>query len=201
VILAKVGQRSPPRPVLRGDDEYEDAPAPLDRWHWRRRALLWAALASWSVLLARMDPRVGESVGAILHGALLSFHEAGHVIFMPLGEWMAVFGGTLAQLLMPLAMAVALWRKPDRFGAALGLWFVAVSVLDIAPYMYDALHPRLVLLGGHTGEDGPHDWIYLFSSLGLLPRAQFIGLLTHRLGIALMVAALAAAAWTLWRRR
>jgi hypothetical protein len=42
-----------------------------------------------------------------------------------------------------------------------------------------------------TGEAGGHDWIVLFSSLGLLPKAQFIGALTHKLGAMTVVTALA----------
>ena len=119
--------------------------------------------------------------------------------------WMMVLGGTLGQLLMPALLAAALLLKNrDPFGAAIGLWLFGVSLLDVAPYMFDALHPQLMLLSGTTGEEGGHDWIHLFSSMGLLPRAQFIGALTHKLGALVVLLALAWAAWLLrlqWRRR
>ncbi|MEO8120348.1 MAG: hypothetical protein ABI606_13650 [Rhodoferax sp.] len=88
----------------------------------------------------------------------------------------------------------------DPFGAAVGLWFLGVSLLDVAPYMYDALQPQLMLLSGSTGEAGGHDWIYLFSSLGLLPRAQLIGGLTHKLGALVLLLALGWAACLLRRQ-
>jgi hypothetical protein len=42
------------------------------------------------------------------------------------------------------------------------------SILDLAPYIYDARDPQLILLGGHTGEDGHHDWIYLLETFDRL---------------------------------
>jgi hypothetical protein len=130
------------------------------------------------------------------------FHEAGHVLFRLFGEWMMFLGGTLGQLLMPaLIVAAFLWKNRDPFGAAVGLWLLGVSLLDVAPYMYDALEPQLMLLSGRSGEDGGHDWIYLFDSMGLRPRAQAIGTLTHRLGSLVVLLSLAWAAWLLARQR
>ena len=82
---------------------------------------------------------------------------------------------------MPAIMAGALLIKNrDPFGAAVGLWLFGVSMLDIAPYIYDALHPQLVLLGGHTGDEGVafHQFIPLMASVtlmqacGSLPRSK-----------------------------
>ena len=90
-----------------------------------------------------------------------------------------------------------LHRNRDPFGAAIGLWLLGVSLLDVSPYMYDALHPQLMLLSGNTGEAGGHDWIYLFNSMGLLSRAQLIGGLTHKLGALAVLLALGWAGWVL----
>ena len=174
---------------LRDDDAY---------WFWPRVAL-WAVFALWGLALIGMDYRTGEVGGSFLHRPLLVFHEAGHVIFRPLGEWMGVLGGTLGQCLMPAVLCLALLRKNhDAYGASFGLWLLGVSLLDVAPYVYDALHPQLMLLSGTVGEEGGHDWIYLLQSLGLLRRAQGIGAFIHALG-ALVV--LASSAWGAWELR
>jgi hypothetical protein len=152
-------------------------------------------------VLIGLDYRTGELGASFIHRPILVFHEAGHVIFMPLGDWMTVMGGTLGQLLMPTLMAGALLIKNrDPFGAAVGLWLLGVSLLDVAPYMYDALHPQFLLLLGQVGEAGGHDWIYLFSSLGLLPKAQLIGGLTHKAGALVVLLSLGWAAWLLRRQ-
>jgi hypothetical protein len=164
---------------------------------WSRAALL-LGLAVWGWVLMRMDYRTGEMGTSFIHGPILVFHEAGHVIFRPFGEWIMILGGTLGQLIMPLVLAGALLIKNhDPFGAAVGMWFFGVSVLDVAPYVYDALDPQLMLLSGSTGEEGGHDWIYLLSSMGLLRRAHMLGGLTHTLGALVMLLALGWAAWLL----
>jgi len=158
---------------------------------WIHLALLFG-FAVWGLTLIAQDYRTGEMGASFIHRPLLIFHEAGHVVFRLFGEWVSVLGGTLGQLIMPAILGCALLIKNrDPFGAAIGLWFVGVSLLDIAPYMYDALHPKLMLLSGTTGEDGGHDWIYLFSSMGLLQKAQVIAGLIHKLGALTVLLALA----------
>jgi len=168
---------------------------------WTRVALL-LIFGLWGLRLIWMDHRSGEIGGSFLHGPLLVFHEAGHVIFRLFGEWMTVLGGTLGQLLMPAILCGAiLLKNRDPFGAAIGLWLVGVSLLDVAPYVYDALHPQLVLLGGHTGEEGGHDWMYLLGGSGLLKRAHGLGWLVHKLGALVVLLSIAWAGWILWQQK
>jgi hypothetical protein len=148
--------------------------------------------------LIAMDYRTGEMGASFIHRPLLIFHEAGHVVFRPFGEWVMFLGGTLGQLIMPAILGGALLIKNrDAFGASIGLWLFGVSLLDIAPYMYNALHPQLMLLSGTTAEAGGHDWIYLFSSMGVLPKAQAIGGFFHKLGAMTALLALAWGGWVL----
>src|ERR1043165_177575 len=85
------------------------------------RAVLLALFAVWGLRLIVLDYETGEMMSSFLHGPLLVFHEAGHVIFGFLGEFIMVFGGSFAQLLMPAIMAGALLLKNrDPFGAAIG---------------------------------------------------------------------------------
>jgi hypothetical protein len=69
--------------------------------------------------------------------------------------------------------------------------------------MYDAWEPKLTLLGGGTGNDSFHDWIYLFDSVNQLRHAQGIGAFTHALGVGIVLLALAwgAGVLRLQRRR
>ncbi len=215
VILAKVAQQAaqgglPSRHRTRSADSVEidhDAgwralllhvPERVDSTLFWFRAALLAVFAIWGLWLMTRSVADGEMAQSFIHGPLLVFHEAGHVLFMPLGPWMTVAGGTLMQWLMPVVLGAALlWKNRDPFGAAFALWLLGVSVMDIAPYLYDALHPQLMLLGGGTGEDGGHDFIFLLDSVGLRHRAQGLGLLLHKLGALLMLLALGWAGWLL----
>jgi len=218
-ILAKLAAASTGSPArLRSDRRpapVDGAEEPADTWikrlthvpervdavRWWLRVALLAGFGVWGLWLISMDFRDGSIAGSFMHRPLLIFHEAGHVVFMPFGEWVSIAGGTLGQLLMPAILGGALLLKNrDPFGASIGLWLLGVSLLDVAPYVYDALVPQLTLLGGGTGEDGPHDWIYLLGSMGLLNKAQVLGNGIHKLGALVVLLALGWAAWLLKRQ-
>jgi hypothetical protein len=169
---------------------------------WWGRALMLALLTIWGWRLAALDFRDGEMMNSFMHAIVLPIHEAGHVLFMPFGEFMTIAGGSLFQLLLPLiAGAVLLTQNRDPFGAALGLWWCGASMIDLAPYIYDAADPQLMLLGGHTGEDGPHDWIYLLDRFGKVARSPVYGSVAHKIGIFIMIAGLVWAAVVLLRQK
>lgn len=171
-------------------------------WYGRVAALALAAL--WSVFLFK-DTHVASGTFAsnFLHGILLIFHEAGHVIFRLFGQFMTILGGSLNQILMPLIVAgTLLIQRRDPFGTALFVWLAGFSVVDVAIYMYDAFDPHMELLGGGTGADQDrHDWQNLFGDMGLLRHARGIGMAFAALGWAVMAAALAWGAWLLWKQR
>lgn len=167
---------------------------------WGRTVLL-VLFGLWGIRLIGMDFRSGEMGSSFLHSPLLVFHEAGHVIFRIFGEFLTVLGGTLGQLIMPVILMMALLVKNrDPFGASVGLWLLGVSFLDVAPYVYDALDPQLMLLSGTTGEEGGHDWIYLLKTTKLLNKAQTIGWLVHKLGAAIILLSLFWGGMVLWRQ-
>lgn len=167
------------------------------------RCIVFVLLVIWSWFLFRYDYRDGEIGTSFMHNILLPIHEAGHVLFMPLGEFMMILGGSLFQLVLPFGICVAfIAKKRDNFGAAIGLWWASISLLDLSPYIYDALHPQLTLIGGGTGaNDGPHDWIYLLIKLGQIGNAQRWGAFAHLCGGLFMLAALVWGAIILWRQR
>lgn len=182
--------------------DYLLAPLPAqDSLSFYARCATLLSLALWSVSLFGYDYQDGEFGTSFMHLILLPIHEAGHVLLMPFGEFMTILGGSLFQLALPFAIGVGfLYKNRDNYAAALCLWWSSVSLVDLAPYIYDALHPQLILLGGHTGEDGPHDWIYLLSTIGQLPHAQGWGAFAHTLGGILMLVSLGWAALILYRQ-
>ncbi len=215
LILAKFGAAPPPRAAAEPEEDgpiatfwgnltalIRHVPEKSDATTLWIRAGLLAVFVLWGVRMIAYDFRTGDINSSFLHGPLLVFHEAGHVIFMPFGEFVTIAGGTLGQLIMPMVLCGALlYTNRDPFGAAIGLWLFGVSLLDVAPYAYDALYPQLMLLGGHTGEEGGHDWIFLLRSTHLLGRAQGIGWIIHKLGVAVLLLSFYWAGWVLWQQR
>jgi len=178
------------------------ASAPPDALTFYGRLGVLLFLAIWGFRLAVMDYRNGEINASFMHNIVLPIHEAGHIFFIPGGEFMTILGGSLFQVALPLGIGAAFLRcQRDAFGAAACLWWAGASTVDLAPYIWDSIDPQLIMLGGHTGEDGPHDWIYLLGRLGLMQRAHVLGAGVHHLGVLLMLAGLGWGGWWLYRNR
>lgn len=163
------------------------------------RAALLALLAAYGAHLATMDIPSGEIWGSLMHYPILVIHEFGHVLFMPFGEFLQIAGGTLTQVGMPLVFGgILLWKRRDPFAAAVCLWWAAVAIIDVAPYVYDAYQPQHILLSGRTGDDGAHDFVDVLGDLGLLHKARPIGYGVRVFGVGVMLVSLAWGACVLW---
>lgn len=121
----------------------------------------------------------------------LAIHESGHLIFAFGGEFLGLFGGTLAQLLIPTAFAAALWRQGDRHGATVPLWWLGQNCTNVAVYIKDARVQELPLVGG-----GEHDWFLLLERFGMLESELAIGRMVTVIG-ALCFGAAVVAGWRL----
>jgi len=134
------------------------------------RALGLMVLAAWGLRLLAYGPDRPELMASFLHWIHLPFHEAGHVVFSPFGEFLHILGGTMGQLLVPLVVLGAFLRQEDPFGASFGAWWLGTSLMDCAPYVNDARARVLPLISGVTGmEDWEgHDWYQILSRTGLL---------------------------------
>lgn len=121
-----------------------------------------------------------------LHGVNLVFHEAGHLIFGFFGQFVAVAGGSLNQVLVPAICAAAFLRTRQRASAAVALFWTGESLCDVAVYAADGRAMALPLLA-----DGLiHDWNWMLGHAGLLQRAETIGRLLFGAGALLMLGAL-----------
>lgn len=155
---------------------------------------LWLAMLCYGGYLVCAGITGNAAGESVLHLVNLPFHEAGHVLFRPFGQFMTSLGGTLGQLLVPIICSVVLlFQQRDPFGAALGLWWLGENLLDIAPYINDARAGALPLVGGNFGHSSPygfHDWEYLLTETGLLGQDHLLAGLCHSAGGLIMLAAL-----------
>lgn len=162
---------------------------------WARAALVFG-LAIWTIQFAR-TPLSPDAMDSFLHLPDLVFHEAGHVLFSPFGQFITVLGGSLLQVMIPVIAAVAFFRQEQPFSVAIMAWWAGQNLVDLAPYIADARSLSLVLLGGHTGaEVEGHDWEFILTQLGLTHLDQGIGTATHAIGILIMIGALIVAGRT-----
>ena len=151
-----------------------------------------------------LSPLDAEVFSGFLHLINLPFHEAGHLVFRPFGDFIASLGGSLGQILMPtICMGVFLVQNRDPFAGSVALWWVGQNFMDIAPYVNDARAGVMPLLGGNTGQTAPygfHDWEYLLTETGLIRYDHTIALLSHGAGCLLMLTAVAWSGFLLWKQ-
>ena len=160
---------------------------------WARIALI-AGLAYWTWQFA-WTPLSPDAMESFLHLPDLVFHEAGHLIFSPLGQFMSVLGGSVMQVLIPVVCAAAFIRQEQPFGAAICVWWAGQNLIDLAPYIADARALQLVLLGGRTGaEVEGHDWEFILTRLRITHLDLRLGRVTHFLGMVTMLGGLGVAA-------
>src|SRR6058998_3146210 len=108
--------------------------------------------------------------GSFLDGIDLAIHETGHLVFGPFGEVVGFAGGTLFQLIVPVAFVWYFVKRGDWHAATAPLWWIGQNLWNISVYVRDARAQELPLVGG-----GEHDWAYLLGRFGLLAHDQGIG--------------------------
>lgn len=157
-------------------------------WHWRAPVLLYLAYAG----LRHVADR---EYGSWFAGITFGIHELGHVVFAWGWKFLAIAGGTIAQLGAPLAAAWTLLKQRDWFGVAVGLAWLSFSLHDVARYAGDARARRLPLLG--LTDDPIHDWHYMLSRLHLLPLDTTLAFLLHALAFLVWAASIGFGGWLL----
>jgi hypothetical protein len=126
-----------------------------------RAKVVVAIVASLYFLWCAYDPYQWH----LIDGVNLVIHEAGHLIFSPFGEFMMIAGGSLFQVIMPALFVGYFCYQGKYYSAALVLFWVGESILNVSVYAGDSQAMLLPLLGG---QDSLHDWNYLLGSLNLL---------------------------------
>lgn len=114
----------------------------------------------------------GDGWVPLIDNANFGVHEAGHPLVGIFSARLAVYGGTLAQLLFPAACMIEFWRRRDALSYGLcGIW-LGQSLLNVARYMADARAMQLPLAG--FGDSVLHDWNLILSRWGLLHYDVFL---------------------------
>lgn len=140
-----------------------------------RPKLAVAVIASLYFLWCAYDP----SQWHLIDGVNLVIHEAGHLIFSPLGEFMMIAGGSLFQVIMPALFVGYFWYQGKYYSATLVLFWVGQSILNVSVYAGDSIALELPLLGG---QDSMHDWNYLLTSMNMLPATSKVAAALRLLG-------------------
>src|SRR5436190_2350496 len=138
---------------------------------------------------------VGKTWPQTLFSAIdLGIHEAGHLLFRPFGTFMMVAGGTILQLLAPIATGILFLRRRDRFGACFAAAWVGINLVEVSVYVGDA-RAQVLPLVTVGGGDAMHDWAYMLGRMGCIQHGTKIAAMFRAAGFILHAAAILAAAW------
>lgn len=141
--------------------------------------IVFAALMCVYFLWIAKDP----AAGSFLDIVDLPIHETGHLLFRPFGEFMMVAGGSLFQVIVPAIFVGYFWWHEKPYSAAIVLFWVGQSILNVYVYANDAVVMQIVLISGMTGSEGSfHDWNYLLTETGLINSTGAVAGLIRLLG-------------------
>lgn len=113
---------------------------------------------------------------------LLIVHEAGHTFFGLLEfRFLTIFGGSLLQILLPLAILSFCWINRKYIGLQFSYLLLGFSWLDVATYAADGSARQLPLIGGLGKES--HDWYNLLVRMNALEYDLTIGIAFIVIGI------------------
>ena len=158
-------------------------------WWWRLGLL---AAFAFEALRYFRDPEYSS----VFDGITFGIHELGHMLWGFLGEWMSVAGGSLTQVLAPIASMLMFLKQPDFFAISICGYWLATSLINVSRYIGDAFWMRLPLVSPGGGETY-HDWNYLLDSLGMLSWHAGLARLTKAMGFLMLFASFAFGLWVI----
>ena len=155
----------------------------LDEWKPASRPVALIAIGFYLVFL--LYAASNHSGFLFLDNANLMIHEAGHPFFGILGggaetgfgHTLMVLGGTLLELIVPLACAAYFFFRRESTGTAFCAFWFFENFLYIGTYMADARTSALLLVGS-----GDSDWEVLFTQWNLMLHDTQIAHATRTLG-------------------
>lgn len=131
-------------------------------------------------------------------GLTFGLHELGHVLFSGFGEFMAVAGGSITQLAVPMiGMGMLLYQR-DYFGISVAGCWLSFSLYNLATYIGDAQVMQLPLVS-IGGGDAYHDWEYLLLKVGLIEHDAKIAMMTRGIGFVVLLASLWLGLWVCYQ--
>ncbi|AKU91648.1 hypothetical protein [Vulgatibacter incomptus] len=158
-----------------------------------------APVLAWGVWMLLGSLR-SSAYASLFAGLDLGIHELGHIIFAPFGRFVGVLGGSLAQVMAPLASVAVFLRQRDYFGISFCFLWLGASLHELARYVGDARAQELPLVSPFGGEP-IHDWHYLLATVGALRLDTALAALLRLGAVGSIATFLVAGGWLLVQMR
>jgi hypothetical protein len=108
----------------------------------------------------------------------LFIHETGHFIFGILGRFIGILGGSLFQIIIPVATFLVFARSSLR-SIPFTLYWTGHSMVNVSIYIGDAPYQRLHLIS----RAAIHDWKWLLNYTGTMDNAEDIAVTVNAFGL------------------
>jgi hypothetical protein len=155
-------------------------------WGWRAPLPAYFAYAGFRTL-------TNPEYGSLFSGITFGIHELGHLLLSFGGQFLMMAGGSIFQLIAPLAAALIFVRQRDYFGATVASSWFSLSLFELARYIGDARAQQLPLLG--LSSDPQHDWHYLLSKFGMLESDTLLAGFSRFFGVVILAASVFCGTW------
>jgi hypothetical protein len=149
-------------------------------WRPLSRPALFGWLAFYALFLIYAFVNHGQFL--FIDFANLVVHEGGHLLFGWFGPTLGLWGGTILQWAVPLALGGYFFTQRQTAGFIFCLFFFFENWLYTATYMADARAQALPLVSAGGGDYVEHDWYAIFSSMGVLQHDTLIAGIVGVLG-------------------
>jgi len=158
--------------------------------------ILIALSVYWFWAVALVSHTASEPPWIFLDYANLIFHEAGHILFLPFGNFLHILGGSLMQLIVPGISLVSFIRQQQGLSAGFALFWLGESMSNLSYYIGDARVQALPLIG----DDSEHDWNWLLTQTHMLSADTTIAGVVHGLAIMVMLGGLVWMGWSVYKK-
>jgi hypothetical protein len=116
----------------------------------------------------------------------LFMHEGGHGIFKIFGQFMYFLGGSLIQVIIPVAALIVFLRTSGLRSLIGTLYWLGHNLINISIYVADAPKQQLTLISRHA----MHDWRWILGRMGMLDSAGDFAAVISFLGVVALVGAI-----------
>jgi hypothetical protein len=108
----------------------------------------------------------------------LFIHETGHLIFAIFGRFIGFLGGSLFQVIIPVASVIVFGRSSLR-SIPFTFYWTGQSMVNVSIYIGDAPYQRLQLIS----RGAIHDWRWILNQTGMMDCAADIALIVNTMGL------------------
>ncbi len=108
----------------------------------------------------------------------LFIHEAGHIVFRLFGRFVEFLGGSLLQVIIPVAAVIVFGKSNPKY-YPFTLYWTGQSLINVSIYIGDAPFMKLHLIS----KGAIHDWRWLLSNAGMMENAGDIAWTVNAAGL------------------